>query len=246
MEVQGRTVLITGAGRGIGLEIASLFVSRGARVVALEANEDLARAGKDELGEADWIAQDLGEPGAATSALSAAMNKVRKIDILVLNAAIQRRQSPSLVSRDAFIEQVDVNLYSNLGLLQGCLPQMAENGWGRIVTIGSIQQIRPNPALAVYAATKSALKTLALAMTRPHFSQGVTVNNISPGLIDTPRNWDLKSDRTAYEAVVAAIPAGREGTPRDVALAALFLCSEAASYILGADLPVDGGAHIPA
>ena len=119
---------------------------------------------------------------------------------------------------------------------------MAEREWGRVLTIGSIQQIKPSPSMFVYAASKSAQLNFAINLARHFGRHGVTVNNIAPGVIATARN------RAQVEAngaeMVTRIPAGRLGRPADIAGAALLLCSDAGSYINGADLFVDGGRAI--
>jgi NAD(P)-dependent dehydrogenase (short-subunit alcohol dehydrogenase family) len=122
---------------------------------------------------------------------------------------------------------------------------MAERGWGRVLTVGSVQQVRPSPTLAVYAALKSAQANLAINLAKQYAGRGVTVNNLAPGLIDTDRNDDIKGDAEGYAAILARIPAGQAGTPEDCAWPALLLCSDAGRYVTGADLMVDGGLHLP-
>jgi NAD(P)-dependent dehydrogenase (short-subunit alcohol dehydrogenase family) len=116
---------------------------------------------------------------------------------------------------------------------------MAERGWGRVVTIGSVQQERPHPAMLVYAGTKAAQLNWALSLARQFGANGVTVNNLAPGAILTARNRDQMEVEAA--ALMQRIPAGRLGRPGDLVGAAMLLCSDAGSYINGANLFVDGG-----
>ena len=143
------------------------------------------------------------------------------------------------ITREHFDRQIAVNLRTTLELLQTLVPAMAERGWGRVVTIGSVQQERPHPSMLVYAGTKAAQLNWTLNLARQFGGQGVTVNNLAPGAILTARNREQM--KTEGEALAARIPAGRLGTPDDLAGAALLLCSDAGRYISGTNLFVDGG-----
>ena len=124
-------------------------------------------------------------------------------------------------------------------LLQELVPPMAERGWGRVVTIGSVQQERPHPAMFVYAGTKAAQLNWVLSLARQFGGHGVTVNNLAPGAILTARNRDQMA--VEGEALVQHIPTGRLRRPDDLVGAAMLLCSDAGSYINGVNLFVDGG-----
>ena len=140
-----------------------------------------------------------------------------------------------------FDRQFIVNVKSTLKLMQAYYPGMKEKGFGRIVTIGSINQQRQHPELSLYGATKAAVMRLVKNVAKEAAPYGVTVNNISPGAIATPRNAEVFADETARKAVEAQIPMGRFGTPEDCAGAVRLLCSDAGSYITGIDLVIDGG-----
>src|SRR4029079_4627295 len=141
-----------------------------------------------------------------------------------------------------FDRQIAVNLRTTMELLQTLVPPMAERGWGRGVTIGSVQQERPHPAMLVYAGTKAAQRNWTLSLARQFGGQGVTVNNLAPGAILTARNRAQMA--TEGDALVQRIPAGRPGKPDDLAGPALLLCSDAGAYINGVNLYVDGGRSI--
>jgi NAD(P)-dependent dehydrogenase (short-subunit alcohol dehydrogenase family) len=122
---------------------------------------------------------------------------------------------------------------------------MKERGWGRVVTLGSINETSPEAELSVYAALKCAQHNFANNLARQYAPFGVTLNNLSPGLVATERNRWRREDADAWAAIEAgSSPMGRAGTPDDVAAAALLLCSEAGRFITGADLQVNGGRHL--
>jgi NAD(P)-dependent dehydrogenase (short-subunit alcohol dehydrogenase family) len=137
--------------------------------------------------------------------------------------------------------QFMANLGSLLVLAQELVPPMTERGWGRIVGIGSVMATRPRSETVVYAALKSAQLTALRAIGRDTARSGVTANVVSPGAIEVEKNAARYAEPEFRHAVVAKIPAGRAGKPEDVVGAVLFLCSDTASYITGANIPVDGG-----
>ena len=134
-------------------------------------------------------------------------------------------------------------LQHSLALLQALMPGMETRGWGRVVTIGSVQQLQPHPRMLVYAGTKAAQQNWAVNLARQSVGPGVTVNNLSPGVIATARNRDQLA--TDGGKLLARVPLGRVGAPQDLVGAALLLCSEAGAYIAGADLMVTGAGHLP-
>lgn len=248
--LDGRSALVTGGSRGIGRAIAIVLAQCGARVVLHARTEAEARTAIDAIAQSGRetmipIAADLAVPGKALDLAKRAQQLVGHVDIAVLNASIQTRRDFAAVEERQFHAEIQINLLSGYQLLQHLAPAMAARAWGRILTIGSVQQVRPNPALSVYAATKSAQLNLVLNLAKLYAKSGVTVNNLAPGLIDTERNSDLKLDGEAYARLLDRIPAGSAGTADDCAFAALLLCSHAGRYITGVDLMVDGGLHLP-
>jgi NAD(P)-dependent dehydrogenase (short-subunit alcohol dehydrogenase family) len=134
-----------------------------------------------------------------------------------------------------------VNLRETLTLTQAVVPGMAERGWGRVLGVSSVQAARPHPRMMVYAGMKAALSNMLRNLAKQVAARGVTANLISPGAMDTPRNAAAFADAGYRARALSRIPAGRFGTAEDCAGAALFLCSDAAAYVTGADIPVDGG-----
>lgn len=137
-----------------------------------------------------------------------------------------------------------VNFKSSLELIQKYAPHMKEQGWGRILTIGSVQQYKPHKDMIVYAASKCAQMSMVKNLAMQLAPYGITVNNLAPGVIDTPRNTDALANIEYKEKVLAGIPCGYAGLPKDCVAGALLLCSEEGRYINGIDLVIDGGMHL--
>ncbi len=244
--LSGRTALVTGARREIGRAIALALAGAGARLAIHHAGtEEEARdaaAVVAEIEAAGGVARAFGQDFArddAGTTLAAAVTAWAAVDILVLNASIELPEEYRAITRDHFDRQIAVNLRTTLELLQALIPPMGARGWGRVVTIGSVQQVRPHPQMMVYAGTKAAQLNWTWNLARQFGGQGVTVNNLAPGAILTARNRAQMA--TEAEALVQRIPAGRLGRPDDLAGAALLLCSDAGCYINGVNLYVDGG-----
>jgi NAD(P)-dependent dehydrogenase (short-subunit alcohol dehydrogenase family) len=244
-----RTALVTGARREIGRAIAIALASAGARLAIHHA--DTAEEGTD----ADSVVREIEQGGGTARAfcqdfalddaghrLAATVSAWSPVDILVLNASIELPEAYQAIARERFDRQIAVNLRSPLELLQDLVPPMGIRGWGRVVTIGSVQQVRPHPQMMVYAGTKAAQLNWAWNLARQFGGQGVTVNNLAPGAILTARNRTQMA--TEGDALVQRIPAGRLGQPDDLVGAALLLCSDAGAYINGVNLYVDGGRSI--
>lgn len=241
-DLKGRRALVTGSSRGIGRAIALGLAAAGAEVIihgvapSKAGDETVAEIG----GKTRFIAGNLADANACLDIAKAA----GPIDILILNASYEKRFD----WRDLPIEEMDrqwaVNVRSSMILMQELVPGMTERGWGRVVAIGSIQEAKPNPRLAVYAASKVAQTSLVRTLAKEVGRQGVTVNNLAPGAIATDRNAEVLADADYAARVAAQIPAGRVGVPEDCVGACLLLCSDAGSYINGASLYIDGGWHI--
>lgn len=256
-DLTGRTALVTGASRSIGKAIALTLARHGADVAVNCVPGYDAQVGQPLAGEvvceairalgrrAVLVAADPGEDGMPAQLMSSASRDLGSIDILVLCASVQYNALYPDISRVQFDQQVNLNFRASLELMQLAVPPMAERGWGRVLTVGSIQQARPHREMAVYAALKSAQYNLCMLIAREHASQGVTANNIAPGFIDTDRNQTVRDDPALWEQMVERIPVKRAGLPRDIVGAALLLCSDAGSFISGTNLDIAGGAQMP-
>lgn len=241
-DLSGKKALITGSTQGIGKAIAICFASYGAEVI-IHGSERLEKCQKvaDEIGKNATIAvADLKDEDCAEELYKYTGN----VDILVLNASMQIRKPWNQIIIDDFQKQININYRSSLLLIQKYVPYMQMQKWGRILTIGSVQQYKPHRDMLVYAGSKEAQFSLVINLAKQLACDGITVNNLAPGVIITPRNDTALSDEAYAKQVLAGIPLGFAGEAKDCTGAALLLCSEAGRYITGTDLIVDGGMHL--
>ena len=241
-DLTGKRALVTGSSRGIGKAIARILGQAGATVYIHGSRPSPALdTTLGEFREAGIAAvgchADIGD-SAANRRLVA---ETGPVDILVLNASVQVKAKWPEIDAEQFASQVNTNLRSTVELIQGFAPAMLEKRWGRIVVVGSVNQDRQHPELAVYAATKSAGLNLCRNFARQFAPSGVTVNNLAPGVIDTDRNAEALANPLYRQQVLDKIPSGIIGTPEDCAGLALALCSEAGRYITGQNIYIDGG-----
>lgn len=234
----GKRALVTGSTQGIGYAIAKILHEYGAEVyVHCSSDEDKAKRVAKEIGNGLWVTGDLSK----TQSVRRMFEKTGELDIVVSNVSVQVRKNWKEITEDEFEYQVNVNFRSTFQLMQTYIPAMEKNNWGRFLFVGSVAQYRPNPAMSVYAATKCAVQSLVSTVAKQVAKNGVTVNSILPGVIETPRNDEALSDVSYREKVLSGIPVGFFGIPSDCAGAALMMCSEAGRYISGAELLIDGG-----
>lgn len=233
-----RKVLVTGSTQGIGLAIAERLVKEGYEVI-VHCSRDLEKAERicREIGAAAAVTCDLG----AAEEVNTLPEKTGKVDALILNASVQYKHVWDEVTEDELEKQLDVNVKSTIRLMQLYYPYMKEQGFGRIVTIGSVNQTNNHPELSVYGATKNAVNAFVKNVAKHTAAYGVTVNNIAPGAIATPRNAAVFEDDVLRKKVEAKIPMGRFGKAEEIAGVAAMLLSEDGAYITGADIYVDGG-----
>jgi NAD(P)-dependent dehydrogenase (short-subunit alcohol dehydrogenase family) len=245
----GRAALVTGASRGIGRAIALALAEAGADVAIhcvrrrADAEAVAGEAARQDVRTA-VIAADLNGGDAARQIRDEAVHALGRVDILVSNASVQIRKPWPDITREEFDRQVTVNWRAAWELIQLLLPGMIERRWGRVVTIGSVQQNVPHPEMLIYGAAKAAQHHMVRNLARVVGPHGVTVNNLAPGVIETERNAAALADPDRCESVRAKIPSGIFGQPEDCVGAALLLCSDAGCYMTGANIVVDGGLSI--
>lgn len=243
--VQDRVALLTGSGRGIGLAIAQALAAGGASVVIQDIDHDLARAEADAInaqgGRALGIGGDCTDLDSAPVMIEQSTARFGRVDILVNNAAIQKSGEFLDYPLDLMQAQANCNVLFPVRLCQLVLPGMIERNWGRIVNISSIQAIRGNSHMPMYAMSKAAIENLTHALGRSFAKHGITVNAIAPGWFVTHRNAGEFQTEADIIANGKHVPARRVGFPEDCAGTALLLCSRAGEYITGQTIVVDGG-----
>ena len=240
-----KTAFITGSSRGIGRAIALRLAADGFRITLHGITEgEKIKALKAEIersgGTADIAAADLCDL-CATKELA---KKAAGADVLVLNASLQYRTPWHEITTEACCEQLNCNFISSMLLIQAAVPHMKESGWGRIITIGSVQEAKPHPDMLVYSASKAAQTNMMRSLSLQLAKDGITVNNVAPGVIYTDRNTEALSDPVYAKKVTDGIPLGFYGEPDDCAGIVSLLCSEDGRYITGQSIYVDGGKSI--
>jgi len=247
--LQGRVALITGAAAGFGEAIARRFVAEGAKVLVADLDGSRAQDVATSLGaSARAVRCDVSSRADVDAAVAACVDAFGGVDILVNNAGTTHRNQSMLEVDEATFDRVfAVNVKSIFHTTQAVVPLIKARRSGCIVNIGSTAGIRPRPGLTWYNASKGAVNLLSKSMAAELGPDGIRVNAVCPvmsptalieqflGVPDTPE---------ARAKVVAGIPLGRMSTPEDVAEAALYLASDAARFITGVELPVDGGRTI--
>jgi gluconate 5-dehydrogenase len=237
----GRTAVVTGASSGIGRGIAEALAKAGARVVLVARREALLREVADGIGDAAWVAADLGDRASVSRAAEAAVQPYGEPDILVNAAGVNLRPPLAELSTDAWDTTMAVNLDAPFLLGQRFGPAMAARGWGRILNIVSQQAVRAYGNSGAYGAAKAGLAGLTRSQAEAWSGRGVCVNAIAPGIVRTPMTAPLSADAQRWAALAGRTMAGRNGEVGDFAGLAVLLAGPAAGYITGQTIFVDGG-----
>jgi 3-oxoacyl-[acyl-carrier protein] reductase len=246
MTVRGKVVLVTGASRGIGRAIAQALAASGATVVLGARDETRLAEAVDAIvsagGRASAVPLDVCHRESVDAALAAVLERHGRLDGLVNNAGITRDNLLLRMKAEEWEAVLSTNLTGVYHCTQAALRPMLKQRSGRIVNVTSVVGITGNAGQANYAASKAGVIGFTKSIAREVASRAITVNAVAPGFIDTEMTAAM-TDK-AKEAVAASIPMGRVGKPEDVAGAALFLLSDAAAYVTGQVLGVDGGFHM--
>lgn len=245
--LEGRTALVTGSSRGIGAAIAQGLAAAGAHVFVHGQSEastsETLSAIKQAGGSAEPVFGNLAEKNSGKYLIEKCERRAGQLDILVINASAQINAVLNEVTDEDLEFQLRVNLISTIEMLQACLPGMADRKWGRVVSVGSINQIAPKSIVTVYAATKAAQHNLIQSQARDYAGTGVVLNTLAPGLIDTDRNADRKTnDPQGWQAYTKQVNwMGRAGEASEMVGAAILLSSNACSFMTGETIVASGG-----
>lgn len=242
-DLSGRTAVVTGASQGIGLGIATGLVNAGASVIGFQRRpmpQELVELATERGSAVRHVPVDLSSEAAVDEAVGRTLAR-GDVDILVNNAGTQIRHDAVDFPLADFDTVLDLNLRSVFQLCKGFGPAMLDRGWGRIVNITSLLSFQGGYRVPAYAASKGAVTQLTKALSNEWAGRGVNVNAVAPGYIDTEMNQALIADPDRNAQISVRIPPGRWGTGADLAGAVVFLASDAAAYVSGIVLPVDGG-----
>jgi 3alpha(or 20beta)-hydroxysteroid dehydrogenase len=242
--LEGKVAIVTGAARGMGAAEAALFVDEGAVVVLTDVRDDEGNALAKELGDrAEYVHHDVGDEAEWVDLVQHVETAHGSVDILVNNAGISRGGSLEDLVWDDFDLMVRVNQRGVLLGMRAVIAPMRRAGRGSIINVASAAALRGEPELIAYTGTKFAVRGMTQVAAAELARDDIRVNVLHPGVIDTPMHQQNSPERQSW--LVDRIPLGRFGETREIAEMALFLASDASSYITGADFSVDGGLPLP-
>ncbi|HUJ39662.1 MAG TPA: SDR family oxidoreductase [Candidatus Acidoferrales bacterium] len=238
--LRGKRALITGGTTGIGLETARRFLAEGARVAITGTNPATLEGARNELGStALVIASDAGDVPGQKKVAETIRQAFGGLDVLFVNAGVGEFRPLGEWDEAGFDRSFHINFRGPFFLIQALLPVFANPA--SIILMTSINAHIGMPASSVYAATKGALITLARTLSGELLGRGIRVNAVSPGPIATPLHGKIGMDDAAIRSLVTQIPAGRRGSPAEVADAVVFFASDESGFTVGSELIIDGG-----
>jgi 3-oxoacyl-[acyl-carrier protein] reductase len=246
-DFDGRVAVVTGGARGIGAEACTWLAMRGAETYCVYKSNDAAAAAlKAGLGSAGkrlhCIRADVTEDDAVEKLFARVADERRRLDVLVACAGATADGLLLRTSSERMRESLSINLEATMRTARAALPAMLKNRYGRIVTVSSVVAAVGNAGQTVYAAAKAGVEGFTRSLAREVGSRGITVNCVAPGIIDTDMTRSMSGE--VRDRAIAATALGRAGTPAEVASAIGFLCSEAAGYVTGSVLQVNGGMYM--
>lgn len=245
-DLTGRVALITGASRGIGRAIAQEFAAHGCSVVLAARTPDAVQQAADAInaggGRAIAFAADVTDEASAARLVGETVAAFGRLDVLVNNAGGNSFSVPVASMRiSGWSKTMALNVEATVRLIQQALPHLAASGHGAIINVGSVAGLRGAPLMSHYGAAKAALASLTRSLAVEAAHQGIRVNALVPGWIETDLTEFLRGDEGTESSVLSRVPMARWGRSEEIAQAALFLASDASSFMTGQELIVDGG-----
>ena len=247
LDFSGKVALVTGAAAGMGLATALAFAEAGAAVVLADVKEEAVKAEAEKLIAAGHnalaIRCDVSDDAQVAAMVDRTVAEFGRLDAAFNNAGVMAQIAPTAdSSREDWDRVIGVNLQGVWSCMKHELRQMQKQGSGAIVNNASVGALTGNPGIASYIASKHGVIGLTRTAALEYVKQGIRVNAVNPGLIDTQIARDVvNGDEQAYAAMENGVPIGRAGRPEEIAAAVLWLCSPGASYVVGHALTVDGG-----
>ncbi len=245
--LDGKVALVSGGASGIGAAHVRLFAREGARVVSGDIQEDLgarvAAEANEAGGEVIFVRLDVTSGESWAAAVAAAVSRFGTLTTLVNNAGIYHPGGVTDETEEGWQRMIAINQTGVWYGMRAAMPELAKSGNGAVVNISSLYGMVGSPGSLSYHATKAAVRLMSKSAALEFVTQGVRVNTILPGQIRTPILGDLTPEMDA--AIKAAIPMGRMGDPEDIAYGSVYLCSDEAKYVTGAELVIDAGWSIP-
>jgi 3-oxoacyl-[acyl-carrier protein] reductase len=239
--ISGRRAAVAASSAGLGLGVVRRLADEGVRVALCGRDPDKLAKAAASVDGAVAIEADVSTAGGATAFVEQAAEALGGIDILVPNAGGPPAGDFASTSLDAYIPALELNLVSTVAMCQAAVPAMRAQGWGRVVAITSLAVRQPMAQLILSNTARAGATAFLKTLAREVAADGVTVNSVQPGHHATDRLAQIYGDDMS--AAAKGIPAGAVGRPEDFGAVVAFLCSDAARFVTGAAVPVDGGAH---
>lgn len=241
-----QVVVVTGAGQGIGAEVAKEFAQADGKVVIIDFNGETAEATAQEIkangGEALAYQADVSDYERAQEIIADVVEKWGKVDVLINNAGITRDRSFKKMSKKEWDQVIATNLTGTFNYSQACFNNMVENGYGRIVSSSSLAGVEGNFGQVNYSASKGGIMAMTKTMAREGAAKGITANCVAPGFVETPMTAAIPED--VKQGMINSIPVKRIGYPKDIAYAYMFLAEKESGYVTGQTLQVNGGMNM--
>jgi glucose 1-dehydrogenase len=247
LQLENKVAVITGSSLGIGSAIALAFAKEGAAVaVDYRSHPDEAKEIVEQIessgSKAISVHADVSNPEDVKNLIQKAVEEFGRLDVMINNAGMEEKMPFLETPLDVWNKTIAVNLTGAwLGCQEAAKQMVSQGGTGRIINVSSVHEDLPMPTNSPYCATKGGLRMLMRTIAVELASHNITVNNIAPGAVDTPMDAPLKEDTNQMQKLLSEIPLRRMGKPEEVAALAVYLASDAAAYVTGSTLVIDGG-----